>query len=620
MRFAYLPRRPIAQTFAAHNKTSISLRGDVLMRFEWTRNSGRAELREGIPNTDSPIAVLSYGGMSPTLVGGVTRKVAVSFQDLDNPDAPPFHREVSFSHLRSLRVGTVWQRQRHVGEVHYESLEPVEVDFTQGQWRLLSGLTEAQAGRQAPFNGRYRASAKSEDKERSWLLEFALPGNRTLLVPCMEFLLRCYGASESIPRALCSMPWDDAMKQFLTSLTPERTAEDKLVIRLTERAQDGDRAFLAHVLHTELGRAVTQEIVQQCSVASANQEHIFPRVKPWFAGKLPIAASGLWVRPGKTFLALRIALRGEPTGKGIVSYKTRKEETVRSLDDLSDDLVREGSTSYAVSPEAQLKVHVPSDDHAYGNPHIERRERPDPRFPLGPKRDITTVFESKPSVIIPPGSAHAPVVNVNAPGTENAPEAHRIVVAHGTLLEMWRALQTLKTTHPKHLLSLEWLHARRGFVEDQLPELIALQLFAEHDEVKPEVRNWVTRDAKTETPRGVLVLRIEALEPKTREKKTIYVLEIERRLKRRKVGDKTISEEAESYRGLTAVLSPETDFDKWLEKTLSMVRMLAGHVVELESSHPDLIEAFKHSQSRSTSKTPFKSAALLALKKAGVEL
>lgn len=130
----------------------------------------------------------------------------------------------------------------------------------------------------------------------------------------------------------------------------------------------------------------------------------------------------------------------------------------------------------------------------------------------------------------------------------------------------------------------------------------------------------MTRDAKTETPRGVLVLRIEALEPKTREKKTIYVLEIERRLKRRKVGDKTISEEAESYRGLTAVLSPETDFDKWLEKTLSMVRMLAGHVVELESSHPDLIEAFKHSQSRSTSKTPFKSAALLALKKAGVEL
>lgn len=83
------------------------------------------------------------------------------------------------------------------------------------------------------------------------------------------------------------MPWDDAMKQFLTSLTPGRTAEDKLVIRLTERAQDGHRAFLAHVLHTELGRAVTQEIVQQCSVASANEEHIFPRVKWSSQSRLP---------------------------------------------------------------------------------------------------------------------------------------------------------------------------------------------------------------------------------------------------------------------------------------------------------------------------------------------
>ncbi len=592
------------------------------MRFEWTQKTGRAELREGIPNTESPIAVLGYGGMSPTLMGGVTRKVAVSFQFLDKPDEPPFHDEVSFSHLRALRVGTVWQKQRHVGEVNYESLGPVEVDFTPGQWRLLSGLSEAQAGRPAPFNGRYRASAKTEDKERSWLLEFSLPDNRTLLVPCMEFLLRCYGVSEAIPRALCSMPWEDAMKQFLTSLTPERTAEEKLVIRLTDRAQDGDRAFLAHALHTELGRAATQEIARQCSAAGENEELIFPRVKPWFDGKLPISAKGVWVRPGKTFLALRMELRGVPKGRGIVSYKRKKEEVFRSVDEQSDDLMREGSTTFAVSPEAKLTVHVPSDEHSYGNPQIERPEAPEPCFPLGPKRDITTVFESEQNVVIPPGSTNAPSVNLDAPGTENAPEAHRIVLAHGTLLEMWRALQALRREHPKHLLSLQWLHATRGFLNDDIPELYALKPFAESDEVKPDVRNWVTRDAQSETPRGVLVMRIEALHPKTREKKTMHVLEIERRLKRRKAGKKTFSEEAESYRGLTAVLAATTNFDKWLDKTLPMIALLTGHVVELESSQPDLLEAFKHSQSRSASqnKTPFKSAALLALKKGGVEL
>ncbi|SDR32808.1 hypothetical protein SAMN05443245_4678 [Paraburkholderia fungorum] len=590
------------------------------MRFEWTKNSGRSELIEGIPDREFPIAVRGYGGMLPTLRGGTTRKVFVSFQNLDEPDTPPFHEEVSFSHLRALRVGTVWQKRRYVGEVQYQELGPTEVNFTRGEWRLISPITEVQAGRPAPFNGQYRASRQSEDKERSWMLEFGLPGNRTLLVPCLEFLLRCYGISEAIPRALCSMPWSDAMKQFLTSLTPEVNAEDKLIIRLTERAQDGDRNFLAHVLHTELGRQVTQDISEQCLMEGKNEDLIFPRVQPWFEGKLPVAAQGVWVRPGQTFLALRIELRGHPKCKGIVCYKTRKNEVVRRSDDQTDEHAREGSRSYALSPEANLKVHVPGVEHSYGNLHVESRERRGVHFPFGPEPDITNIFESKPSVIVPPGGVDAPGININGQDATDAPVAHRIVVADGTLLEMWRALQVLKTQHSKHIHSLKWLHATRGFVDDETPELIALREFKEHDQVKPEIRNWVTRNAKTETPRGVLVLRIVASVPKTKERRTVYVLEIERRLKRSKVGKKTISEEADSYRGLSAVLAPATDFDDWLQKTLSMIRQLAGHVVELESTHPDLIEAFKHSQSKSETTTPFRSAALLALKKGGVEL
>jgi hypothetical protein len=195
-----------------------------------------------------------------------------------------------------------------------------------------------------------------------------------------------------------------------------------------------------------------------------------------------------------------------------------------------------------------------------------------------------------------------------------------MVMAHGTLLEMWRALHALQARHPQNLLGIQWFHAERGFVNDDPPELIALRPFGENEEVKPDVRNWVTRDVKTEPPRGILVLRIQGVVPKTLEKKTIYVLEIERRLKQRRAGMKKVDEEADSYRGLAVVLASTTDFDKWLRDILSRIRHVAGHVVELESLHPDFVEAFKHSQSRTNNTMPFRASALLALKKAGVEL
>lgn len=572
------------------------------MRFEWSRSTGHSELREGIPDTDYPIAVLGYGGMSPELVNGVTRKVAVSFQQLDDANARPFHKDVSFSHLRALRIGSVWQNRRLVGEVRYDDFGLTEVDFSPDQWRLISPNTETQEGRPAPLNGRYRASTKDERKERSWLLEFTLPDKRTLLVPCMEFFLRCYGVSELIPRALSSMSWDDAMKLFLVNTTRENSAEGKWVIRPTERMQDGDRAFLGHMLHTSYGQRAAKSIADQCVTESKNQELIFPRVEPWFWGKVPVSARGIWVRERQTFLALRMELLGEPTGPGIVAVKMKKDEVSRSEDDQSIEQAREGRQSFTLSPESKLKVHVPSDAHSFGSTPQERRDPKAERFPLGPKRDITTIFERQSSIVLPTDGSNEPGVQLTSPDALDVPEVHRMVMAHGTLLEMWRALQALQTQHPKHLLRIQWLHADRGFVNDDPPELIALRPFAENEDVKPDVRNWVTRDIKTEPPRGVLVLRIEAAVPKSLEKKTIHVLEIERRMKQRRAGTKKVDEEADRFRGLVAVLAPTTDFDRWVRDILSKVRHVVGLVVELESLHPDFIEAFKHSQSRSADK------------------
>ncbi|WP_155768816.1 hypothetical protein [Burkholderia diffusa] len=590
------------------------------MHFDWSRNTGHSDLIPGIPDTKYPIAVLGYGGISPKFVGENTRKVAVSFQQLDEPSAQPFHKMVSFSHLRALRIGSVWQNMRHVGDVRYDEFGKVDVDFSPGQWRVLSPLTETRDGRPAPLNGRYRASSKDERVERSWLLEFTLSNNRTLLVPCMEFLLRCYGISELIPRALTSRPWDAATALFLANMTPEINAEGKWVIRPTERMQDGDRAFLGHIVHSADARHAAKSIADQCVFESKSNKIIFPRVTPWFSGSVPVAAQGLWIREGKTFLALRMDLLDAPSGPGIVAVKTKKDEISRSEDDLSSDQAYEGRQSFTLSPDSKLKVHVPSDAHSFGNAQPEKRDPKRDRFPVRSTRDITTVFERQSSIVLPSDGPVGPGVQLVSPEVPDVLELHRMVMAHGTLLEMWRALQTLQSEHPRHLRRVQWLHAERGFISSSPPELIAFKPFAEKEDVKPDIRSWVTRDVKTESPRGILVLRIDATVPKTLENKTVYVLEIERRVKQSRVGKDRIDEEAERFRGLVAVLAPETDFDEWLRDTLSKIRHVVGHVVELETLHPDMIEAFKHSQSRGTNKTPFRASALLALKKAGVDL
>lgn len=103
--------------------------------------------------------------------------------------------------------------------------------------------------------------------------------------------------------------------------------------------------------------------------------------------------------------------------------------------------------------------------------------------------------------------------------------------------------------------------------------------------------------------------------------KVFYVLEIERRRKRARVGGTVVqSEEKKGSRGLVAILAPDTQFRDWLLKILSDIRHVVGKVVELQSSQPNELVAFKHRPSQTDDKRPLRTSALLVLKKAGVTL
>jgi hypothetical protein len=88
--------------------------------------------------------------------------------------------------------------------------------------------------------------------------------------------------------------------------------------------------------------------------------------------------------------------------------------------------------------------------------------------------------------------------------------------------------------------------------------------------VDKNVREFVTKDIEKAPPRGLLVLRLQLMVPKTLERKTVYLLEIERRLRRS--GEVLVEDSSDTFRGLVAVLAPTTDFRAWLTKTMSRIR------------------------------------------------
>lgn len=591
------------------------------MRLDWTRSTVHSGECDGIPNEDFPMMVLWYGGMQSQLVGK-TRRVQVAFQRMDSDSTKPFFRDVAFSHLAALQIGSVWQRRRRVGDAHLEMLQPTLADFSAGGWRIISAKSEAEQGRPAPLNGKYRVFHEDERQERSWLLEFSLLDGRTLIVPCMEFLLRSYGASELIPRALTSLTWEQALGLFLTNTTPEKNADGAWVVRLADRMKDGDIAFLGHIQHVASSRAAAHGIVQQCHEQGVNRNWIHLKVGPWFSGPVNVSAEGIWVRKG-TFLALRFELNGEPEPDGpeISVVKSKKEEVTRSERDNCNDVAREGSPFYTLSPESQMTV------RSLDNFDTTEIARPTTdgglkrRLILGPRRKITVTYEQKASFVIPPQSAGEPGMRLDPSNAKDIAEAHRMVVAHGTLLEMWKELRCLQKENPGTLHSVEWLHVKRGFVDDERPELVGLQPFADDELAESKARQFVTRDIKAEPPRGVLVLRLRAKVPGTKDWKVFYVLEIERRRKRAHVGDTVVQrEEKKGSRGLVAILAPDTQFREWLLKILSDIRHVVGKVVVLQSSQPNELVAFKHRPSPTDDKRPLRTSALLVIKKAGVTL
>ena len=155
---------------------------------------------------------------------------------------------------------------------------------------------------------------------------------------------------------------------------------------------------------------------------------------------------------------------------------------------------------------------------------------------------------------------------------------------------------------------VDWFTFETGFCPGPEFKLIALTPFEDDDEVNTKTRNWLYFDVAKKVPRGVLVARFQV------GLKTVYIVEVQRRSRRKQEDDETSEE---SFKGLVFILDQAQSLEKWLTELLSEIRNKVGVVKKLTGKCPGIADTFKHSTSGSDEIT-CQAAVVNALGKVGI--
>lgn len=186
------------------------------------------------------------------------------------------------------------------------------------------------------------------------------------------------------------------------------------------------------------------------------------------------------------------------------------------------------------------------------------------------------------------------------------------IEAHGTLLDMWKALVHLKNTEPDLISMVEWFTFKGGFNTMRPPQMISLNAFDDGDPVKSATKNWVYSDTQSKTLRGVLVMRAKTVHGH------IYILEIERRIRHTTDAHGQPKATEESFKGLVTAINDEEQFKQWLPSILSQLRGVKGVVQKLLDDCPDPSSVFNHTSTQNDT-LPLEATVRNAIRKVSAE-
>jgi hypothetical protein len=578
-------------------------------------------LKNNLVGNNSEWMVWWYCGIYKNHLSDSQPNVLTAFRELssDSLSDNVILRRVPLTSLGQLRIGTVWKDGMCRSEAVFDT-DKFDVDFTKGSWRFTSFRKAAADGDNPPYPRDLYPLQYAEDK--NWLIEFKLATGGTLLIPCLEFFSRCYGRSEELKRVLTTYPWYGEKNAHQSRLyAPPNEPEElgKWKVKLRRRLVNSDVILLAHAKYDPYTERTAKSIYGQIESSHdpENKKPIFIKVAPWFQGPAQIKAKGIWFNDMASFLALHIVGCTDPIGLTIQRDRENTNKTNEGADiDGTGNAWAGAAERVLIKPPEIINLTSDNDpDHSAVSVEIQ-----DPDFEvLGQPRVIIDVRRDKAKDAAGPRSKGTDAsefssgeIHGSGKGVGYASiHARPIMESHGALRDMWNALLFLQKKYPDLIQFVDWFTFEDGFNSSGDPQLIWLQPFDEQNDVVGEIRNWLYLNPASQEPRGVLVARI------TVDSIPIYILEIQRRPRKKKdqVGNPKDSEE--SFKGLVFLLDDQNQLEVWLRKVLSEIRYVKGVMQKLAGTCPGKAATFNHAPA-STEQVACEAAVLNALQKAGV--
>ncbi len=595
----------------------------IPLNYKINKIYNEVRLKCNLRDNDTEWMAWWYCGLYKNHMAESQPNAVVAFRELSagNLSDDIIIRKIPLTALGQVRIGTVWKDGVCRSEAIFDTWT-FTVDFTNDSWKFNSLHESCEKGLKPPYPQSIHPIRYHKDK--NWLIEFRLPTGGKLIIPCMEFFSRCYGRSQELNRVLATYPWHGENSVDYSRLyapIDEQEEEGKWKVKLRKRLVNGDVIFLAHAKYDSYTEKEAKNIYAQIEFEYDPEKitPLFIQVGPWFTGIAEIKVQGIWFDDKQSFLALRIIGCSDPGGVPIIRDRDDMSNANNSTEEAGAGDEGAGIPNKVLStqPEiidltgnaepdhdtAMIEIHD-SDFEVLGHPRVVidvRKARA--KDGTGSRTEVdVTEFSSGENYSSEKGVGYAAI------------HARQIMESKGMLQDMWNAMLFLMEKQPDLIQSVNWFTFQDKFSESKLPKLIALQPFDTLDEKKEidnEARNWAYLDKSNLKMRGVLVARLIS------NGIPIYILEIQRKPRKKKDHEGTPKDAEESFRGLVFMPNDNCQFETCLQEMLSGIRNVRGVVNKLVGLCPGKAATFKHG-SAVNEQMPCEVAVLNALHNIGV--
>lgn len=509
--------------------------------------------------------------------------VEVIFRFLDRNDEPAGVTPalIGISRLGSFRLGTIWQGGKCIAETDLGKDQEFSVDFTDGAWSYVSIHGNHQP---VPyFKTDYPLRSQPTDKVLTEFLSFPLPKGKNLLIPCIEFLYRCYGSTSDMARILTTYPWPKVRELLYAD---SKKDPHTWLVKPHPNVPDDDGLFLAHALYNDYTEQVAKLLYTELDNAHGkHMKETSLRVRPWFQGPARLKVRGRWINNRNTFLCYEVTGMSQPQ-----DHPYEISRVKYSKDDPEHDQALLGTIRVKIeAPKPQDPFVIT--DRQEPDQGSARWSKPDPGFQiLEPKCPHTVSFDErslskKNAILVPPGTAK--VLSTGDPqGYNKGVSKFTAVAKHvlgdgGALQAVWDELQRQKGKN--RFSSVAWQSEHQGFVQSTDFRLLALAAFTQSEAPTDKNRTWLAYKENANRRRGILVARIKITG------RSFYLFELQRKKTRRGTvyGEQEIS-------GLLMEINNEAEALVEISRICAEIRLANGNFRNLGTPfrHPHNI--FRH--------------------------